>query len=333
MTGMSSDQLRKPSVVVIVPTWNRPRDLSICLKALQSQTVLPDRVIVAGKDSDKALLDWFGKNRESIDYHAPVDLVLSPADVNVVKQQNKALDQTTEDIVALTDDDAEPDRDWIQRLLYHFQDPSVGGVGGRDWQPIERGNRNPVGMLSWYGRLIGNHHLGFGPARQVHVLKGVNCAYRGAELRSFRFDDRMRGSGTVINWELAISFAFIRNGYRLIYDPAISVQHHIADRKDGDTNQRGIFEAQSFFDNTYNETLAIYEHLPTPRRIAYRIWSELIGTIGNPGLVQLVRSWSSWRGYLNASAWSRYRTALSARSEAVADIQKIWTNPINNHVQ
>jgi glycosyltransferase involved in cell wall biosynthesis len=332
MTAISSDQLRKPSVVVIVPTWNRPRDLSICLKALQSQTVLPDRVIVAGKENDKALLDWYDSYLASLG-HSPIDLVLSPSKANVVQQQNKALHQTTEDIVALTDDDAEPDRDWIQRLLHHFQDPSVGGVGGRDWQPIERGNKNPVGLLSWYGRLIGNHHLGFGPARQVHVLKGVNCAYRGMELRSFRFDDRMRGSGTVINWEIAISFAFLRHGYRLIYDPAVSVQHHIADRKDGDTNQRGIFEAQSFFDNTYNETLASYEHLPTPRRIAYRIWSELIGTSGNPGLVQLVRSWSSRREYLNASAWSRYRTALSARSKAVADSRKILTNPISDHVQ
>ena len=332
MTGMSSDQVKKTSLVVIVPTWNRPKDLAICLKALQSQTILPDRVIIAGKENDKALLDWHNNYRVAPGYSS-VEVVLSPAGANVVQQQNKALAQTTEDIVALTDDDAEPNPNWIQQLLHHFQDPSVGGVGGRDWQPIERGNRNPVGMLSWYGRLIGNHHLGFGPARQVHVLKGVNCAYRGAELRSFRFDDRMRGSGTVINWELAISFAFIRNGYRLIYDPAISVQHHIADRKDGDTNQRGRFEAQSYFDNTYNEVLAIYEHLSPIRRIAYRIWSELIGTIGNPGMVQLVRSWSSRREYLKASAWSRYRTALSARRNAVADLRNRSTNPINIHDQ
>lgn len=318
----------KPTVVVIVPTWNRVADLPRCLGALARQTSPPDRVILAGKESDQAL-------RESIERLAldagglKVELVLAPCDANVVQQQNAALDQTTEDIVALTDDDAEPELDWIERLLTHFESASVGGVGGRDWQPIERGNKSRVGMLSWYGRVTGDHHLGCGPARPVHILKGVNCAFRGPALRRIRFDERMRGMGTVINWELAVSFAFLREGYRLIYDPTVSVTHHISDRKDGDTNQRGIFESESYFNNTYNEVLAISEHLSPTMRIAYSIWSEMIGTVGNPGIGQLFRTWIYSR-YPRASAWSRYRTAVRARQEARENLRHLGVNRIEN---
>lgn len=315
----SNQHLVKPTVVVIVPTWNRVADLPRCLGALARQTSPPDRVILAGKESDNLLRESF--ERLSSDAgDLKVDLVLAPRDANVVQQQNAALDLTVEDIVALTDDDAEPESDWIERMLEHFKSASVGGVGGRDWQPIERGNKNRVGVLSWYGRVTGNHHLGCGPARTVHILKGVNCAFRGPALRKIRFDERMRGAGTVINWELAVSFAFLREGYQLIYDPAVSVTHHISDRKDGDTNQRGIFESESYFNNTYNEVLAISEHLSPTRRVAYSIWSEMLGTVGNPGFGQLFRTWIYSR-YPRASAWPRYCTAASARQMARKDRQ------------
>jgi GT2 family glycosyltransferase len=314
-----------PTVVVIVPTWNRVADLQRCLSALRSQTSPPDRIVIAGKENDRALHESFGRVASDAG-GLRVDLVLAPSDANVVRQQNIALDQTTEEIVALTDDDAEPESDWLERMLRHFESASVGGVGGRDWQPIERGNKSPVGMISWYGRVTGNHHLGFGPARAVHILKGVNCAFRGPALRKIRFDERMLGTGTVINWELAVSFAFLKEGFQLIYDPAVSVQHHIADRKDGDTNQRGIFESESFFNNTYNEVLSISEHLTPARRFAYLIWSELMGTVGNPGIGQLFRTWIHSR-YPRSSAWHRYRTAARARQMVRHDFKK-WRRTI-----
>ena len=39
-------------------------------------------------------------------------------------------------VVAFLDDDARADRGWLERLLAHYDDPSVLGVGGRveaDW--------------------------------------------------------------------------------------------------------------------------------------------------------------------------------------------------------
>ena len=74
--------------------------------------------------------------------------------------------------MALTDDDAEPRNDWIERIKHHFEQPEVGGVGGRDDQVVNPGRADRVGELQWFGRLVGNHHLGVGDARPSTFSKG-----------------------------------------------------------------------------------------------------------------------------------------------------------------
>jgi GT2 family glycosyltransferase len=286
---MVSAALLQPSVAVIVPTWKRANDLGRCLLALYDQSYLPSRVVVACKENDDQTLAVIDRIRRDAPPSTEVVCVTVPPDGNVVTQQSAALSATSEDIIAITDDDAEPHQDWLERIVKCFQDPMVGGVGGRDWQPIERWDEPVVGRLLWYGKTIGNHHLGVGPPRDVEIVKGVNCAFRGDLLRAIGFDSRMRGRGTVINWELALSFSVLRNGFRLIYDPAICVDHHISVRQDGDINQRGGFEPVSLYDNIHNEFLSTFEFLGPIRRIVYVVWSELIGTRGNPGIAQVAR--------------------------------------------
>ena len=77
----------------------------------------------------------------------------------------------TGDIIAFTDDDAVPRREWLRRALTHFADPRVGGVGGRDL--VATGDHDPtafvVGRIGRWGKVIGNHHVGIGPARPVDI--------------------------------------------------------------------------------------------------------------------------------------------------------------------
>ena len=76
---------------------------------------------------------------------------------------NSALEVVTSDIICFTDDDAEPHPDWIEKIVQHFEDSTVAGVGGRDiiiqnGKSLE-GKCKIVGQMSWFGRYIGNHHL------------------------------------------------------------------------------------------------------------------------------------------------------------------------------
>jgi hypothetical protein len=187
----------------------------------------------------------------------------------------------------------------------------VGGVGGRDWQLRERWDEQKVGLVSWFGRVVGNHHLGAGPARDVQLLKGVNCCFRAEPLRRIGFDPRLHGVGNVSHWEMCLCFAFVREGWRLIYDPAIAVDHHVAVRHDGDVNARGGFDPCSYLDGVHNETLAVLEYLPPAQRALHLAWAALIGTRGTPGLAQVPRL--MLHGEPPAQSLRRFQLSLKGR--------------------
>ena len=81
--------------------------------------------------------------------------------------------------MVFTDDDAEAQADWLERIEAKFADPSVGAVGGRDWiqLPDEPALFKPapvakVGVLTWYGSSVRQSPLSVaGPYQASHVLK------------------------------------------------------------------------------------------------------------------------------------------------------------------
>lgn len=273
-------------VTVIVPTYRRPLDLARCLAALRVQRHAPTSVLVTLRDDDH-------EGRALADELATTWDVLRSVRVHrtgVVAAMNAALAEAVGDIVALTDDDAEPLEDWLERIVRAFDAAAdVGGVGGRDDQAGVTGEERDVGRLQWFGRTIGNHHVGAGPARDVDVLKGVNCAFRLPLVRAVGFDERLRGKGAQVHWELALCLALRRAGWRLVYDPAIRVRHHVGVRHDEDQLHRGRFAVAPHEDAVFNETLALAEHFTGVRRTVLGAWTMLVGTAEAPGLVQLPR--------------------------------------------
>ncbi|MGC4030162.1 MAG: glycosyltransferase family 2 protein [Tepidisphaeraceae bacterium] len=311
-----SSPANSPSVSVVVPTWRRPEHLRVCLAALARQTLMPARVIIVIKSDDAATMELL-RETETPWQSLHVETVVEPVSGNFLTQLNAGVAATTEPFVALTDDDSEPHADWLERIVAHFADDTVAGVGGRDWQPYERGNRAVVGKVSWFGRVTGNHHLGCGPARDVDVLKGVNFCFRGEIIRRIRFDPRLRGRGNVTHGELALCLAIRREGWRLIYDPAIGVDHHVAPRHDGDVNARGGFEPKSYADAVFNETLSVWEYLRPAQRVAFAMWAVGCGTREVPGLLQIPRLMlqGGWRA--GRVAVAKMRCAVPARVQAV----------------
>lgn len=307
-----------PACTVLMPTWQRPAELVRCLNALNGQTLPVGQIVVTVRRDDQATRTALDEWSTAGCARAALEIVWTEA-VPLNVAMNAGLARTTGDFVALTDDDAEPRADWLERCAAALADPTVGGVGGRDWQANETAERLHVGGVSRVGRVIGNHHLGIGPARDVELLKGVNCCFRGDLLRRIGFDRRLRGRGNVSHWEMALCFAVRRAGYRLRYDPAIGVDHHVAVRHDGDTNARGTFEGRSFADAVHNETLALLEFLPPWRCAAFLIWAAAVGTGEAPGFVQVARLLMHRRPHVMA----RWRATISGR---VAGI-RTWVAP------
>jgi len=277
----------------MIPTYRRPSDLDRCLAAVLRQTSLPRETIVvvrAGDGESSRVV------REAMPAFRRLGLELTEVAIavpGVVAAMNKGLSYCRTELVAITDDDAEPHPGWLAGIRRHFaSDERIAGVGGRDVLP--HGTRQdgrasvPVGKLTWYGKPIGNHHLGGGAARDVDFLKGVNCAYRRAELADIGFETALLGSGAQVHWEMALGLALRRKGFRLVYDPELTVDHHESVRHDEDKRQMAIHPVATV-NLTHNETFAVLTHLRPVQRLVYAVWSLAVGTTASPGLVQAVR--------------------------------------------
>ncbi|NJP12407.1 MAG: glycosyltransferase family 2 protein [Leptolyngbyaceae cyanobacterium RU_5_1] len=277
------------TISVIIPTYHRPSDLARCLDALKQQARPADQVIVVVRDTDTVTWEFLETfNCDPL----PVQTVTVKV-TGVVAAMNLGLDRAQSDIIAFTDDDAAPHADWLAKIEHHFlANEQIGGVGGRDRMyrggtELIDGAKEIVGRLQWFGRVIGNHHLGVGGPREVDVLKGVNMSFRRTAIAQLRFDDRMRGTGAQVHFEIAFSLALRRSGWKLVYDPHIVVDHYQAKRFDED--QRDAFNEIAFFNAVHNETLALLENLPPIQRLVFLIWATLIGTRKALGVVQWLR--------------------------------------------
>ncbi len=277
------------TITAIIPTYRRPKDLTRCLQALHRQTRPADEVLVVVRDSDSdtwTLLKEFNFNLlqlRTVTVKVP----------GVVAALNAALDVAHSDIVTVTDDDAAPHHDWLERIeSYYLSDQRIGGVGGRDWvywenKLLDDGNSEIVGQVQWFGRVIGNHHIGVGAAREVDVLKGVNMSFRRSAIAGIRFDERMRGTGAQVHFEMSLCLALRRSGWKIVYDPALAVDHYPAIRFDEDKRDR--LNEIAVLNSVHNETLVLLEHLPPIRRAVFFVWAILVGTQDALGLVQWLR--------------------------------------------
>ncbi|WP_051039175.1 glycosyltransferase family 2 protein [Nostoc sp. PCC 7524] len=301
---------------VLIPTYRRPLDLSRCLLALQAQTKAVDQVIVVVRDTDTETWQFLAHFDPQ---HLPLQTV-TVTQPGVVAALNAGMAAVTGDIVSITDDDAAPHPDWLARINTHFlADSAVAGVGGRDW--VHQGNqilddsRPIVGQLQWFGRVIGNHHLGVGEPREVDVLKGVNMSFRTQAIAQLRFDERMRGTGAQVHFEMAFTLTLKRAGWKMIYDPQIAVDHYPAQRFDED--QRHNFNPTAQINLVHNETLILLEHLPPLRRAIFLLWAILIGTRDCYGLIQWLRFFPSQ----NQLATRKLLASLQGRWQAYKNFQ------------
>jgi GT2 family glycosyltransferase len=303
-----------PRISVIVPSYQRPAHLAHCLRALEWQLPAPEVVVsVRSQDSESQVVlarPW------------RLDLRVARVDrPGLMVAMNAALDLVSGEVTALLDDDTEPWPDWTARIARAFSDPQLVGLGGRDVQRSADGAEmffrspsTPVGQVTWFGRHIGNHHLGAGGPRGAQVLKGANSAYRTWALRSLGFDRRMRGN-TVLHWELSLGLTLRRSGAKLLYDPQLLVEHRLGRRPGGEARDRPErdYRAQVNF----NEALALTEHfaaLGPLRSAVFWLYAECVGTRESPGLAQVLRF--ALRG--QPDIYARWAAAAQARWQARA---------------
>jgi len=117
-----------PYFSIIVPTYNRPVQLSICLKSLVELKYQRDRfeVIVVddgSKESLNSVVQPFSKE-------ITVKLV-SQFNAGPAAARNTGVKHAKGEYIAFTDDDCRPAHDWLQQLAFHFGTAKNHAIGGK----------------------------------------------------------------------------------------------------------------------------------------------------------------------------------------------------------
>lgn len=313
-----------PSLSVVIASYRRANDLERCIAALARQSEPPDDVNVVYREEDRDTAAML----ERVCRTTTLSLRLTRVDEpGVVAARNRGLATTFTDIVAMIDDDTEPPPGWAGRLRQHYaSNPRLGALGGRDAVYLDgvpvSGRREIVGKLQWFGRVIGNHHLGHGPIREVDVLKGANMSFRMAAVRGLRFNEQLRGEGAQ-PWEDAeFSLSIKRAGWPVMYDPDLVVRHNQASRAEarhyatlGVVSRRERHNYKCF---CFNEVIAVWPSLSPSGKLAYLVFSTLVGTGVTPGLVQVVRL----AGKLRLAALDRFVLCQTGKWQAFAALTR-----------
>jgi hypothetical protein len=137
-----------------------------------------------------------------------------------------------------------------------------------------------VGVVTPWGRVLGDHHLGAGDAREVDHLKGANMSVRRSLLA---LPEGLRGAGAQVSNDLAISFAVAESGLRVVYEPAAIVDHHPAERFDGDGREHRT--AGAIEDAAYNQSYVVMSLRPSVRRRRL-LYQLAVGERWSPGVVR-----------------------------------------------
>jgi cellulose synthase/poly-beta-1,6-N-acetylglucosamine synthase-like glycosyltransferase len=127
-----------PSVSVVIPTYRRPAMLGRCLAALLLQTLAPPEfeILVCDDACDPAahdLVAWIGERSHPAGFrviYLPVTGSRGPAGA-----RNRGWQLARACVVAFTDDDAIPDRHWLERGLAAMRG-GASAVTGRIVVPL-----------------------------------------------------------------------------------------------------------------------------------------------------------------------------------------------------
>jgi GT2 family glycosyltransferase len=187
-------------------------------------------------------------------------------------QERRAIQLATGDIVAFIDDDAIAPEDWLARLIAHYDDSRVGGVGGPDilvWNGAEiRQYADTVGRFTWFGDAIGNHHCITPHIRQVEFLKGCNMSFRRQAMGAL--DPKLAGS---YGWEEDLACRVRKHDLTVIFDPTIQVLHF---SRSQEAQQKLALTPSFLYAYTRNRTIVTFAHLGVGRSLVYLFWASLV---------------------------------------------------------
>ncbi len=219
------DESRAQLVSVIVPNWNGVRFLRPCLTSLRQQSYEPREIIVADGASRDGSIELVR------DEFPEVRLLALSENRGFAGNVNAGIEAARGEFIALLNNDAVAEPDWLSRLLAGFDHPSIGSCASKMLLFEPPGALNSAG--DFYGRdgLPGNRGVWqadqgqFDRSEEVFGACGGAVAYRRSMLRDIGlFDERLFYQCEDVD----LAFRAQLLGYRCRYVPLARVHHRLS---------------------------------------------------------------------------------------------------------
>ncbi len=310
----------RPSLSVVIPTFQRPEWIGRAVASLDAQSVQPDEVVVVVRDTDApshAAVD--AVRRASHAFEVRQGVVSAPGFMPPVE---RGFALARGEVVATLDDDAEAFPDWAERILSHYDDPTVGAVGGRCINmhegrpvPVEK-TLARVGYVTALGKVVGDMYKepSFDAPVDADFLLGGCMSFRREIAQRLEFDlelNRVVATG----YEVDLGLQARNLGYRVIFDPKVAILHYSAPRVIAGNRVPDDREGVRW--TSFNETRVMLRRGRGLRRAVFLTRAVLVGSRRVPGALPLLLGPAARRlGFLTSVA----PAAMLGRAHAVATV-------------
>ena len=216
--------LKEVSVVVSTYSVDRLSQVLECIKSLKRQTISPKEIILV-LDPDQDLVSFYKSQLLN-----GVKIVVSEG-FGLSKARNAGVKDAEGEIVAFIDDDAVAEKDWLEKLIENYNDPSVVGVGGLI-RPLWEGKSHKwfPEELNW---IVGCSYKGL-PEHKAIVRNplGCNMSFRKSIFEKVgHFRNEIGRFGKILlgseETELSIRILEKISDSKIIYEPSAVVHHRV----------------------------------------------------------------------------------------------------------
>lgn len=224
----NTDNPHLPTVALVIPTQNESLVISDTIDSIMQIDYPKDKLeiyIVDDHSSDNSLeILKMHHHRKSFKIAENLGLKGKANTLNYILKFIKT------DLVMIIDADHHPEKDFLRKVIYHFKNPKVGCVQGRNI--IRNGKR------SFLSRLIEmEHYVRFEliyNAKSLPMFMGTGAVFKTEILKSLdQFNNK------VLSEDLEISHRMYEKGYTIVYDNDIS------------TFELATFDLANFFRQRY----------------------------------------------------------------------------------
>lgn len=203
------------AISVVIPVHNSRNTIARCMESLAHLSYPSYEVIVVDDGSTDgtpeicAAYPWVRLIRQ--DTGGPS------------RARNAGVEAATGDLIAFTDGDCIPDKQWLRELERGFTGPDIAAVGGDQTSPEDETDLGKtiqeffktIGFMTDYIKTDKN-------LRQTDHNPSCNVAYRKNVLKEVGGFDETLWPGEDLDLDVRLR----RRGYRLVYNPAAVVAHY-----------------------------------------------------------------------------------------------------------